>query len=391
MPRAANTGHTPQQDMQDAQSQHIYISTSCGSLSRYRAFPGKRLLFLYPKMEKIMNIEKLSSGSYRITQMYKGKRYRVTVDHKPSKFEAQRLITEKVNDTHIERPGMYNSFDAAAKAYIDERSHVLSISTIRGYVSILRNLPDTFKSKDIHDLMDGHDIQTLMNEYARNHSPKSVRNMHSFIAAVIHSVVPSVTLPTRLPQPKRSDAYIPEDEDVQALLKAITGTEYEIPIMLACFGLRRSEICALDISDFDFEENTVRIHKAKLRGLSGMQTVERNKTTESTRTVYISSHICDKVKEKGYVYKGHPNEITKYMHRTLKKIGLEDFSLHKLRHYYASMASAAHMGEEYIMEQGGWSTPYVMKRIYRHAQEDKKKKNAQLAIDHMNNILSGRG
>lgn len=338
-----------------------------------------------------MNIEKLASGSYRITQMYKGKRYRVTVDHKPSKFEAQRLITEKVNAAPLEKPGLYNSFDNAARAYMNERSNVLSISTIRSYTSILNSIPENLKDKDIHDLIDGHDIQLFINEYSKKHSPKSTRNVHGFIIAVMRSVMPSVMLCTRLPQSKRADHYIPEDEDVKTLIEAIRGTEYEVPIMLASFGLRRSEICALDISDFDFDKNTVNVHKAKLRGLSGMQTVERNKTTASSRTVYISSYICEKVKSQGYVYKGHPNSITNFMHRTLAKLGIKDFSLHKLRHYYASMASAAHMGEEYIMEQGGWSTPYVMKRIYRHAQEDKKKKNAQLAIDHMDNILSGRG
>lgn len=334
-----------------------------------------------------MNIERLASGSYRITQMYKGKRYRITVDHKPSKFEAQRLITEKVNSPHMEKPGLYNSFLSTADSYLTERSNVLSIATIRGYKSILDNLPDTFKSKDIHDLIDGHDVQIFINDYAKSHSPKSVRNAHGFISAVIHSVMPSVALSTRLPQPERLDPYIPSDSDIKSLFEAIRGSEYEVPIMLASFGLRRSEICALDISDFNFESNSVRINKAMLQGISGNEIVNRNKTTESTRTVYIPAYICDRVKEKGYVYNGHPNSINKYLHRTLTKLGINDFSLHKLRHYYASMASAAHMGEEYIMEQGGWSTPDVMKRVYRHAQEDKKIENANRAIRHMESLV----
>ena len=35
-----------------------------------------------------MTIEKLKSGSYRIVQMHEGKRYRVTIDHKPTQKEA---------------------------------------------------------------------------------------------------------------------------------------------------------------------------------------------------------------------------------------------------------------------------------------------------------------
>lgn len=39
-----------------------------------------------------MKIEKLPSGSYRIRQQYKGKRYTVITDYKPTQKEATQLI-----------------------------------------------------------------------------------------------------------------------------------------------------------------------------------------------------------------------------------------------------------------------------------------------------------
>ena len=39
-----------------------------------------------------MTIEKRANGSYRIVEMRNGIRYRITVDHKPTKAEARDLL-----------------------------------------------------------------------------------------------------------------------------------------------------------------------------------------------------------------------------------------------------------------------------------------------------------
>ena len=59
-----------------------------------------------------MYVEKLPSGSYRITQTKNGKRYRVTVDYKPDEDEIILLMADVIKKA----PSRYNmTFDDACR------------------------------------------------------------------------------------------------------------------------------------------------------------------------------------------------------------------------------------------------------------------------------------
>ena len=49
--------------------------------------------------------------------------------------------------------------------------------------------------------------------------------------------------------------------------------------------------------------------------------------------------------------------------------GLPHFSLHKLRHFFASYMHELGFSDKQIQAAGGWSTDMVMKRVYTHAME----------------------
>ena len=88
-------------------------------------------------------------------------------------------------------------------------------------------------------------------------SPKSVSNHHGFISAVLNVFSPNLKLNTTLPQKSKNEPYIPSDDDVKRILEYASGSKYEIPIVLACYGLRRSEICALTPEDLDGDVVTI--------------------------------------------------------------------------------------------------------------------------------------
>lgn len=85
-----------------------------------------------------MTIEKRGK-SYRIKEMVMGTTYTVTVPYKPSKKEAYELIQAKINHA----PGVMN-FREASREYIETKKAVLSPSTITGYESIHKNIPEWF-------------------------------------------------------------------------------------------------------------------------------------------------------------------------------------------------------------------------------------------------------
>ena len=106
------------------------------------------------------------------------------------------------------------------------------------------------------------------------------------------------------PQKVKNEPYIPSDDEVIRILEYAKGTDYEIPLILACYGLRRSEICALTLEDIN--DDVVSITKAKVQDEDKKWVIKTTKTTSSTREIIIPMDVADKIRQKGYIYKGYP-------------------------------------------------------------------------------------
>jgi integrase len=314
-----------------------------------------------------MKIEKLPSGSYRIRKMYKGKAYSVTVDYKPTQKEALQLLAAEmdnyVTDTNV------GSFAAAAGEYIEMKRNVLSPATLREYTRYVGRLPQDFVALRVSDITQV-DVQKMVNELSRDKSPKTVCDLHGFVHAVIKTFRPNFALNTTLPQKQEDCPYIPTDSDIRTMLDHAKGGRYEIPLRLACYGLRREEICALESSDLD--GNTLVIDKAYVMGEDNKWILKVTKTPSSVRAVIIDDELADMIRAKdGRVFSGFPGTISNYLAREQKKLGLPRFSLHKFRHYYASISHTMGVPDAYIMASGGWKTDHVLKAVYRHALSDR--------------------
>lgn len=309
-----------------------------------------------------MKIEKLPSGSYRMRKMYKGKMYTVVTDYKPTQKEAiQPMVDEldKVQEKHREM-----TFRIAAEKYIETKKNVLSPATIRGYTSIIHNILDKFMGENVHDITP-LDVQSEVNRLAKEHTPKTIRNYHGFISAVLSTFCPNLRLNTTLPQKVKNEPYIPSDDEVKRILEYAKGTDYEIPLILACYGLRRSEICALTLEDINGD--VVSITKAKVLDEDKNWVIKSTKTTSSTREVIIPAAVADQIRRKGYIYNGYPDNILKFLKKSEDTLGIREFPLHKLRHYFASKMSAMNVPDADIINIGGWETDHVMKSVYRHS------------------------
>jgi integrase len=312
-----------------------------------------------------MTIEKLPSGNYRIVEMRNGKRIRISLDHKPTKSEAKELIEKKI--------GSYcnpNSFEYAADIYIKTKKNVLSPATIRGYRSIINNMDESFRKLPL-DKMSLQVLQTYINNYSANHSPKSVRNLNGFVIAVLKYNGSDVQSP-RLPQKEKKPVYIPTEEDVRRILQEFKGHRYEAFIILATMGLRRSEICAL--TPDDLKGNVLTINKALVQNENKEWVIKSTKTTESTRTIVIPDSVVELLKERGF-YEGNPENLYFNLRRAQKRLGIPLFPLHKLRHFFASYMHDLGYSDKQIQEFGGWKTDEVMKTVYQHAMEMDKVKN----------------
>lgn len=326
-----------------------------------------------------MKIEKLPSGSYRIRKMYKGQTYTVITDYKPTQKEALELMAEEFGKAKPDAPNVRHiTFLKAAENYIGMKQNVLSPSTVYGYKRICTALSEKFKDTLVSDITI-IDVQTEINNYSAGRSPKTVRNAHGFISAVLSVYRPDISLRTSLPQKVKAETYVPTNEEVKRVVEHARGTAYEIAILLAALGLRRSEICALKADDLD--GNTLHIGKALVENSSHEFVEKGTKTTDSSRDIYLPDELVRLIRERGYIYKGYPGNILKFLHRAQDSLGIPRFKLHALRHYYASTAHAIGIPDSYIMQSGGWKSDSVLKNVYRHALDGEKEKMQKQAAE----------
>lgn len=326
-----------------------------------------------------MKIERFRN-KYRVRKMYKGKTYTLLFDEKPTQKEVLLKLSEMMENLS-DHDSL--SFQKAAENYIESKTSVLSPATVRGYSNIIKKLSPDFLKTNIYNI-NIETVQKEINEVARTKSAKTVRNYNALISSVIGFYRKGVQFNVTLPQKVRNEPYIPTDEDVKRILEELKGTDYEIAFRLACYGLRRSEICALTIEDLD--GNILTINKALVPNEKREWVLKTTKTAESTRQIYIDDDLANLIRSKGVIYDSHPGTLTDYMARLEKRLGIPHFSLHKLRHYYASTAHTLGIPDAYIMKAGGWKTDNVMKSIYRHAQKGKDMEAMEIVSKHISNL-----
>lgn len=259
------------------------------------------------------------------------------------------------------------TLEQAYAMYIDSKSAVLSPSTIAGYEKIKRNyftelMP--FKLTKLTAVM----IQTSVNALSVNHSPKTVRNAHGLLSAVLKVYYPALTLNTTLPQKVKPQYTIPTTEDINKLLE-LADDRLRVPIKLASQGsLRRSEICALQPSDFN--SFGVSITKAVVADNNGKFIVKTTKTEAGTRFVPLPSNLINECRNWQY-FGISPSTLSSAFNRLVEKADVAHFSFHKLRHYFASECHAQGIPDQYIAEIGGWQTVEMLHKIYQHTLRDK--------------------
>lgn len=321
-----------------------------------------------------MTIEKLPSGNYRLKQQIDGRRYSITIDHKPTKKESMEIMAEWLGAKGKNKADV--TFAEAADEYLQNRRNVLSPSTMQGYHAILRRISDDIKKKKLPDITQ-RVLQKYINDSARTHSPKTVANEHGFITAVIKYFYPDASFSTRLPKKQRNEPNIPSEDDFIAVYNAIKERS-KIAFQLTAYGLRRSEVCALTIDDLD--GNTLKITKAMVQDEKNEWHIKPTpKSDAGYRTVYISEQLANDIRDQGFIFDGTPANLSNDFSYAIKKSGVKKFTLHKMRHYFASRAHQMGIPEADILKMGGWDSDYVMKSHYRHSlsHEESAKKYAE--------------
>ncbi|MDD4699840.1 MAG: site-specific integrase [Oscillospiraceae bacterium] len=312
---------------------------------------------------------KLPSGMWR-TQLFVGcdadgkRKYKsfTAATRRESEFLAADYAKNNRN-----RPIADITLGEAMRRYIDSKQ-ALSPTTILGYESIKRTHFKALQKVKLRDIT-REAIQREFSNVTTNLTPKTVRNLHGFISAVLDMFLPDFKLSTTLPERERKTCAIPTEKEFATFLESIQGQEIEIPVLLAAAGsLRRSEIAALD--DAHVLDSGVYVEHAMVQGTDRVWRLKKPKTGSSERIAPLPPQIIQKIRERG-LPKTDPDRISRQFAKAIKAVDIPPFTFHALRHYYASVLHAEGVPDKYIMQFGGWSTDAVLKSVYQQAMRDK--------------------
>lgn len=250
-------------------------------------------------------------------------------------------------------------------------------------------------------------------------SPKTIQHYHRFLSSVLNTAVEWQVIPynpcSRVKAPKSERKEAPCLDEVQALelISALKSEplRYKTMIMLLLYsGMRRSELCGLEWNDIDFENNLISISKASLylpdRGIYDDTT--KNKSSERVIRIpkdmiellkkHRTAQFQDRLKygeqwhESNKVFTGldgrplHPDTVTGWFRKFVRKNKLPDICVHSLRHTNATLLIASGTDIKTVANRLGHSTPATTGNIYAHAI----KSADEAAADNLNNILNPR-
>lgn len=327
--------------------------------------------------------KKLPSGNWRVQASYNGTRRSFTAS---TKKEAELLALEFQNGMKLSARSD-RTVGECIDDYIESKRNILSPSTIDGYERCKKNnlmpLCDVSISK-ISDVM----IQKHINALALTKSPKTIRNAHGLLAAVLKMHAPNIVLNTTLPAKKKIIKRLPT---VKEILPVIIGSEIELPCLLALWcGLRMSEIRGLKKSDV---KNGVATISETVITITGQHIRKKNtKTYDSTRQIklpdYLQSLINALPESQEVIVTSPGTTIYKRFSRLLERNGIEHMTFHDLRHLNASTMLALGIPDKYAMERGGWSSTNIMKSVYQHTFTDARQKFDNMIDDYFSSAIA---
>jgi hypothetical protein len=196
-----------------------------------------------------MKIEK-RGNSYRVRKQINGKSIQLVFDHSPSDNEILLALKPYLDGKPM--PKEILIFSNAAKQYVERKRNVMSPRTIKEYLETPDRLSKEFSAKNIYEITEV-DIQLEINRLAEKKAPKTVKNYYTFINTVLKAFRSDFRCNVTLPKTEIKEPYIPNDEEVQKLLEYMKTERprYYVLMVLACYGLRRSEIMAITADDLD--------------------------------------------------------------------------------------------------------------------------------------------
>jgi integrase len=173
--------------------------------------------------------------------------------------------------------------------------------------------------------------------------------------------------------------------EVYALADAV-GAEHRLLVLLACFaGLRLGELQALRRRHVDLDRAAIRIVEQTLVLRDGTHLTGPPKTDAGIRVIALPESVVDELRKHLVAVPDEPDALvlgrpgnrpfrraTLYTawHAATKRLGMDGFRIHDLRHTGNTLAAATGASTKELMARMGHASPRAA-LIYQHATSDR--------------------
>lgn len=337
------------------------------------------------------SIKKRPNGSWRAR--YRDAAGKEHARHFPRKVDAQRWLDEVTTSVVT---GMYvdpRAGDITFKAFFDEWSarQVWTDGTLVAASRAVRST--TFRDLPLSKIAPEHVQEwvkemTLPAETRKEGLAVSTQKMRlayvkmTFTAAVKGRRIaldPSADAKVKAKKKRADDELeIPTPEQVAAVLES--ADEMFRPFIAVCAfaGLRLGEAAGLQVGDVDFLRRRLRVERQVQGETNSTATLEPPKAG-SVRTIYVPEELTTMLAKHveevgtrgeerflfsngGYLF--NRNSAGHYWREAAKAAGLEGFTLHSLRHFFASGLISAGCDVVTVQRALGHSQPSITLNVY---------------------------
>lgn len=284
--------------------------------------------------------------------------------------------------------------EQALQNYIDMKRNILSPATLRGYINIHKNRFPTIRNIPINKLTN-KEIQAEVNIEATRYAPKTLRNTYGVLSTILGVYAPYFQLRISYPANAAEEIVIPTEQEIKLLLDHCKSFQLSLAMKIAFgMGLRRSEICALKVSDIDFYKNQIKVQRAMVKTPEKKWILKTPKTKAGKRTLSIPDFLIPDLKQavqvkepNDLIFSLNPENVSNRYMRLVAKIGINHITFHALRHYHASMMLANNVPSKYAMKRMGHESDMMLKRVYQHTMENKEKEVTQTINTYLSNAF----
>lgn len=277
-------------------------------------------------------------------------------------------------------------------------------NTVRNYQERYKhNIRDVIGDMIISEVKPMHCQQVLncMEEKYKGSTMEQCRiamtNMFSY--AVENQIIPKnpVTKSVKCPKKIEKKVHFLTLEEQEKFLKAAEDTSnyYQFALILQT-GLRTGEMIGLKWEDIDFQDRTISIRRTmefrygdkefkigEPKSKSGYRTIPMTQTAyeilKAKEKEKSTRKICD-LRYKDFVFinrKGLPTKNSTYdstIYKLADKAGIKRFSMHTLRHTFATRAIEAGIRPKTLQELLGHANISITMNLYVHVTEEEKEK-----------------